>query len=144
MRKVKMVIESNLADVPLIGIAVNRFCTYAGFRETDAFNVELCVTEGVTNAIKHAYAGKGGQEVTVIFSLSSKEAVFEVCDRGKPMDPEKLKRAALNGLKSDETSIFSIRESGRGLGIMKEMMDEVAYRSENGINFLTLKKNLPY
>lgn len=142
-RKVKMVIDSNLEDIPLIGIAVNRFSTYAAFSETDAFNIELCVVEGVTNAIKHAYGEQRGQEVIIQFSLSSKEAVFEICDRGNPMDPEKLKRAVLNRSSSEKNTVYGISESGRGLGIMKEIMDEVTYRSENGYNCLTLKKSLP-
>ena len=58
LRKVKLIIESDLDDVPLVGIAVNRFCSYAAFSETDAFNIELCVIEAVTNSIKHAYGRK--------------------------------------------------------------------------------------
>ncbi|MCP4575047.1 MAG: ATP-binding protein [Deltaproteobacteria bacterium] len=142
LRKVKLIIENDLNDVPLVGIAVNRFCSYAAFSETEAFNIELCVIEAVTNSIKHAYGEKSGQEVMIIFTLSDNEAVFEICDKGKPMDPEKLKRADLVTAHVEKQNIDSIADSGRGLGIMKEIMDDVEYRSGNELNCLVLKKNI--
>ncbi len=142
LRKVKVIIESELDDIPLVGIAVNRFCSYAAFSETDAFNIELCVIEAVTNSIKHAYGEKVGQEVIVIFTLSDREAVFEICDKGRPMDPERLKKADLSQTHCAAQSIETVAECGRGLGIMKEVMDGVDYRSENGTNCLILRKAL--
>ena len=142
LRKIKLIIESDLDDVPLVGIAVNRFCSYAAFSETEAFNIELCVIEAVTNSIKHAYGEQRGQEVVIIFTLSDNEAVFEICDKGKPMDPNKLKRADLATSHVEKQNIDSISDSGRGLGIMKEIMDDVEYRSENEFNCLVLKKNI--
>ena len=142
LRKIKLVIESNLDDVPLIGIAVNRFCSYAAFSESDAFNIELCVIEAVTNSIKHAYAEKSGREVMVTFTLSDNEAVFEICDKGTPMDPGRLKKADLDDSDAEKYSIGSISESGRGLGIMKKIMDDVEYRPKNGYNCLIMKKRI--
>lgn len=142
LRKVKVIIENELDDIPLVGIAVNRFCSYAAFSETDAFNIELCVIEAVTNCIKHAYGENTGEEVIVTFTLSDSEAVFEICDKGKPMDPERLKKADLTKTHSATQSIDTLAECGRGLGIMKEIMDDVDYRSENGTNCLILKKRL--
>ena len=142
LRKVKLIIESDLDDVPLVGIAVNRFCSYASFSEIDAFNIELCVIEAVTNSIKHAYEEKVGYEVMVVFSLSDKEAVFEICDKGKPMDPERLKKADLASSHVENQQIDTIADCGRGLGIMKEIMDHVEYRTENELNCLVLKKSI--
>ncbi len=141
-RKIKLTIESNLDDVPLIGIAVNRFCAYAAFSESDAFNIELCVIEAVTNSIKHAYAEKSGQEVMVTFTLSDEEAVFEICDKGTPMDPGRLKKADLDDSDAEKYSIDTILESGRGLGIMKKIMDNVEYQSKGECNCLILKKKI--
>jgi serine/threonine-protein kinase RsbW len=142
LRKVKLIIESDLDDVPLVGIAVNRFCSYAAFSETDAFNIELCVVEAVTNSIKHAYGEKSGHEVMVVFTLSEKEAVFEVCDKGKPMNPERLKKADLGTSHVEKQPINSIADCGRGLGIMKEIMDCVEYRTGDEFNCLVMKKSV--
>ncbi|EFK09097.1 ATPase/histidine kinase/DNA gyrase B/HSP90 domain protein [delta proteobacterium NaphS2] len=141
-KRIKLTIESNLDDVPLVGIAVNRFCVYASLSETDAFNVELCVVEAVTNSIKHAYDERGGREITIIFSLFESEVVFEICDTGRSMDPEKLKKADLSHCPVDKDLIETISEGGRGLGIMKKIMDHIEYRSENETNCLILKKKI--
>lgn len=141
-RKIKLIIESDLDDVPLVGIAVNRFCSYADFSVTDALNVELCVIEAVTNCIKHAYSEECGHEVMITFTLSESEAVFEICDKGKPMNPERLKKADLAASQHEKRNIAAISESGRGLRIIKELMDGVDYRSENGYNCLILKKRV--
>jgi anti-sigma regulatory factor (Ser/Thr protein kinase) len=37
----------------------------------------------------------------------------------------------------------SLAESGRGLQIIHDLMDEVAYASENGLNCLQLTKYIP-
>jgi serine/threonine-protein kinase RsbW len=142
LRKVKLIIESDLDDVPLVGIAVNRFCAYADFSETDAFNIELCVIEAVTNSIKHAYGEESGHEVMISFTLSDTDAVFEICDKGQPMDPERLKKADLGASHIEKQNIDSVADSGRGLGIIKEIMDRVEYRSEKERNCLVLKKNI--
>ena len=141
-KKIKLTIESNLDDVPLVGIAVNRFCIYASFSETDAFNIELCVVEAVTNSIKHAYGERGGREIAITFSLFESEVIFEICDSGRPMDPDKLRKADLSRCPVDKDLIDTISESGRGLGIMKKIMDHIEYRSKNETNCLILKKNI--
>jgi len=141
-KKIKLIIESNLDDIPLVGIAVNRFCAYVSFSETDAFNIELCVIEAVTNCIKHAYGERGGQEVSITFSLFESEVVFEICDTGRPMDSEKLRKAELRHYPVDKDPIDTHRESGRGLGIMKKIMDDIEYRSKNEMNCLILKKRI--
>ncbi len=143
LRKIRLTIDSNLDDVSLVGIAVNRFATYAGVSEMDAFNIELCVTEAVTNCIKHAYGEQSGREVSVIFTLSKDEVVFEICDSGEPMDAEKLSHAALVPHRNKDERIDTLSESGRGLGIISEIMDDVSYGSEHGCNCLRVKKKLP-
>ncbi len=142
LRKIKLIIESDLDDIPLVGIAVNGFCSYADFSETNASNVELCVVEAVTNSIKHAYGKECGREVMITITFSESEAVFEICDKGKSMNPERLKKADLAASQHENRNIEAISESGRGLGIMKEIMDGVDYRSENGCNCMILKKRV--
>ena len=85
---------------------------------------------------------KSGYEVVIIFTLSDKEAVFEICDKGKPMDPERLKKADLATSHVEKQHIDSIADCGRGLGIMKEIMDGVEYRTGDELNCLVLKKSV--
>jgi len=140
---VTFIIDSDVKNVPLVGMSVNRLCRAASYSALDAFNIELCVVEAVTNSIRHCYGGKGGHEVTVILTLTNREIVVDVCDVGPPISPGVLEGAVIQGPPGDVADIENIPERGRGLGIIRKIMDSVAYRSEDGKNCLTLRKRLP-
>jgi len=69
--------------------------------------------------------------------------VLNICDMGPPMEPDILDKAAIQCPDVDNCDIESLAEGGRGLGIIKEIMDSVVYRSFKGENCLTLRKRLP-
>lgn len=142
-KRITFIIESHMQNVPLIGMSVNKLCLAASFSAIDAFNIELCVVEAVTNSIRHCYGGETGHEVKVRFTLTQEDIVLDICDVGPPMEPDKLEKAAIQCPEADDYDIESISEGGRGLGIMKEIMDSVIYESEKGENCLTLRKKLP-
>ena len=144
IRSVKFIIDSNLENVPLIGMSVNKLCSSTSFSDIDSFNIELCVVEAVTNSIKHSCRGESGQEIKVVFTLSQEDVTLDICDAGTcSMDPEALDKAVIKPPGDNITDIEGVAEGGKGLGIMKEIMDSVIYRSEEGENCLTLRKRLP-
>lgn len=143
LKRVTFIIDSHMKNVPLIGMSVNRLCLAASFSTIDAFNIELCVVEAITNSIRHCYGGKVGHEVKVVLTLTQNEIVLDICDIGPPMECDRLKKAIIQCPADDDYDIGSIPEGGRGLGIIREIMDSVVYRSEKGENCLTLRKRLP-
>jgi len=143
-RKIKLTIESNYENVPLISAAVNKLCAVASFSDTDSYGTELCVTEAVVNSIKHAYAGRSGHAVQVTFCLFDTELVVEVCDSGKPMDPQLLKMRKQMALEFEPDIIETIPESGRGLPIIQGFMDEVEYTISDNLNCLKMTKTLAH
>jgi serine/threonine-protein kinase RsbW len=144
--RLRLSIDSNLADVSLVAVAVSSACTYLGLDTASASQVELCIVEAVTNAIQHAYHGKPGQVVSVVISSEVDLLQLEVIDNGTPMSSKNLEHL-LQG-----TDIFQVHdidraslvESGRGLQIIHDLMDDVAYTSENSFNRLQLTKRPPF
>ena len=144
IRSVKFTIDSNLENVSLIGMSVNKLCSSTSFSDIDSFNIELCVVEAVTNSIKHSCSGEPGHEVKVVFTLTQKDVILDICDTGAcSMGPEVLDKAVIEPPGDDVIDIEGIAEGGRGLGIIKEIMDSVIYKSEKGENCLTFIKKLP-
>ncbi len=141
-KEIKLIIDSKLEDVALVGREVNKLCSAAGCPLLEASDVELCVVEAVTNSIEHAYKLKAGHKVEVAFAIYSDELIVGVCDTGEPMDPKLLEEKGPSSFLFDPDNLESIPEGGRGLAIIKEIMDSVNYTSKEGKNCFTMKKKL--
>ncbi len=139
-KKIQFVIDSDLANVSLVGMAVNKICSQIPLSDMESYSVELCVVEAVNNSILHAYGNKRGKPVEISFVLHSDRLILEICDEGTPMGQEKLDRRDVFSFDPDD--IETIPEGGRGLAIIREVMDSVAYRTKDGKNYFTLTKKI--
>jgi len=134
---IKFTIDSRLGNIGLVGLAVQALCSYMGFNDVEAFQIQLCVVEAATNVVKHAYGAQAGHEVVVAVSLHPEEISFRILDKGKTMKP--LSREPLE---FDPTNLATIREGGLGLYIIQTVMDEVDYQTIDATNILSLSKYL--
>jgi anti-sigma regulatory factor (Ser/Thr protein kinase) len=140
-KEIRLVIDSDLKNVSLVGRAINALCPLIARSRISASEIELCVVEAVNNCIEHAYGKEKGHEIEVCFTLHQDRLVIDVYDTGKSMDLKRLNQTDLSALEMDSDQINTIAEKGRGLAIIKEIMDVVAYETENGKNCLSLTKN---
>lgn len=144
MKSLELAIDSDLGQVSLVAVAVNRVCLHLGLSEKGAGEVELCVAEAVTNAICHAYRGAPGNRVMVAVTVSDDCIMVDVCDRGTAM-PAQHQQSVTHGAREAEVHFQdrnSIPEGGRGLQIIRELMDQVSYSSDGLLNHLTMTKHL--
>jgi serine/threonine-protein kinase RsbW len=103
-------------------------------RESLANEINIVLTEALVNAIKHANAADPNKEVLVRINVSDKELAIRVFDSGKGFDLNKVPSPCLN------TDVLA--EKGRGLFIIRSLMDSVVYKKANGGNVLEMKKSL--
>ena len=134
--KIKLIIDSDLSDVFLIGLSVNRICLEIPLSEIEAYQIEVCVVEAVNNTIKHAYGNEKGHEVEVLIDLDVESITFHICDTGKKMETGKKPTLEFNPEDRENCP-----EGGMGLFIMHQVMDEVKYSSSQGRNVLALTKH---
>lgn len=96
-------------------------------------NILIAVTEAVNNAINHGNKLNPDKKVDVDFSVNDGSLVFKIKDEGEgfdydglpdPTDPENLEKI-----------------SGRGVFLMKNLADEVAFEDEGRQVELTFKIN---
>jgi serine/threonine-protein kinase RsbW len=142
MSVLRLTIDSNLSDVSLIAVAINQICIHIGMNEIQASQVELCIAEAATNAIRHAYHGQRGQTVSVAVSTEVDRLQIEVCDSGTPMPAEQIDRLIHGAeiVEVDGTDRALLKEGGRGLQIIHNLMDEVTYIREESLNRMQLTK----
>ena len=135
--KIKLIIDSDLSHVFLIGLAIHRICLEISLSEVEAYQVEVCVVEAVNNTIKHAYGNEKEHEVEVLIDLNPEQVTFHVCDTGVTMTAGEKP-----SLEFDPDDRDSFPEGGMGLFIMHEVMDEVRYSSSQGRNVLAMTRHL--
>lgn len=108
------------------------FDKYKGDRETLAYYINLVLTEAMINAIKHANAGDPDKTVHICINIRNDELQIKVYDDGQGFDINSLPGPDFNALE----------DTGRGIFIIKSIMDTVYYRKINGGNVLEMSKTL--
>jgi len=145
LSRVSLTIDSTLSHLFLVSVLVRGICDHLGMDAAPAYSLELCAVEAVTNAIKHAYRGAPGHEVTLDVSFNSERLDLLVLDRGLTMPPEQIVKLSKSSsaFEFDPGCLESIPEGGMGLQIIRHEMDEACYSSEKGVNSLKLTKFFP-
>ena len=115
--------ETIPARVAAIGPAVDRIMAVvenAGYVPGKEHDVDLAVREAVTNAVVHGSRKDPGKHVHISVSCDvAGDVLVTVRDAGDGFDP---------GTVADPASCRGLyRTSGRGLFLIKELMDEVRF-----------------
>jgi anti-sigma regulatory factor (Ser/Thr protein kinase) len=139
-KKIRLLIDSDLSNVALVGLTINRLCGLVPSGKVDPYSMELCVVEAVNNCIEHAYQNRGNREIEVVFELVPDRLVVRVCDRGRMMDKDIFAQKSTSPLDVNDNDLKNLNEQGRGLAIIKQIMDQVSYESVDGRNCLTMIK----
>lgn len=137
-RTLELSVTSEIENVSLLGLCVNKLAQSCGMDEMERFHVELCIVEAATNVILHAYEGAPGRRVTLLVTLEAGALRFRLQDDGKPI-PEDRRTAPPD---PEETEEALLREGGRGLFLIHQLMDRVDYTTGPSGNELLLEKRI--
>lgn len=105
--------------------------TEAGWDGRDFFHVQMAAEEAMINAITHGNHESADLVVEVEFKVSKDAAYLRLKDQGKGFCPDTLPDP------TDEDRLECVH--GRGVFLIKEMMDEVKY-NECGNEVTMLKR----
>jgi serine/threonine-protein kinase RsbW len=140
----RITVDSDLADLFLVSLVIEGVCNHLGMDADQASSVDLCVIEAATNAIKHAYRGAPGRDVSVEIFFNPERLDVEVRDQGASMPQEQLRklREGSHVLEFDPADLAGVPEGGMGIEIIRQAMDEASYSTNSGTNCLRLTKFL--
>jgi serine/threonine-protein kinase RsbW len=105
---------------------------YDGDRSTLAYHLNLVLTEAMANAIKYANAGEPDTMVHIIINISNDEILIKVYDKGQGFD--------INAIPTP--NFKQLEDRGRGIFIIKSLMDSVRYHKLRSGNVLEMSKKL--
>ena len=132
VKQVSYTFESTLETINHAEEQASRIATAAGFSEDDVMSIAMAVREAAVNAVLHGNAYDPGKKVTLAFDQGDKDLTIVVRDQGKGLDvdsiPDPLAPANL------------LKQSGRGIFLMRSLMDEVQIKaSETGTEVKLIK-----
>lgn len=131
----RMVIASDLRNVQRVEKVTEKIASYMNFSDEDKDSLAIAVTEIVGNAIVHGNKKNIDKKVTIDFEYKDDKIMVTVEDEGagfnekeiaNPLEPENL-----------------LKESGRGIFIVRALMDKVdIIRGTTGtqVRLLKIKK----
>ena len=133
-------IDSVLANTTLVAMAVRGLCAMTTLSPVAINRLELCLVEVVNNAIEHAYSNQAGHKVEAVVELEKTQLSITISDWGSPIPEGNLQQDKPQEMdpESPETWLCS----GRGLHIVRKLMDTVEYSSHQGKNSLLMCKQL--
>ncbi|ADU64216.1 MAG: ATP-binding protein [Pseudodesulfovibrio sp.] len=136
MHSISLSIPSRAEAVRWACLAIRGLLQGVQLNDDEKYHVELAVSEAATNSMRHAYDGDPDQEIGLQVSIDPERLIVEVSDTGRSLDPCLLKCACLPpeaGVREDT--------GGRGLYLIREVMDDVRAERVDGRNVLRMTKN---
>lgn len=124
-------VDCTFAAVRASAAKVRSYLAGHGVPEKEIWACELVFVEGCNNAVQHTPRAHSSKKIEVELSLHDGEIELRIKDHSAGCDfpAESILPPAEN-------------ESGRGIFLMRRLMDAVSYTREDSSNCLVLKKAL--
>ncbi len=122
-----------LSLVGRIGEEVAKELTrHQGDRESLGYHLNIVLTEAMVNAIKYAHAADTEKAVHIYITINDDELCVKVFDYGQGFDIDSV----------PPPDFEKLEDQGRGIFIMKYLMDSVSYKKLEDRNVLEMSKKL--
>lgn len=134
MKEEKILIEipSKIEELKHVASEVEKISEIMKFTEDECDNISIGLTEVVNNAIIHGNKFDDNKTVKIEFTIIGDELKIEVTDQGEGFNPHTLD----NPLEPENL----LKEHGRGIFILKAVMDSVDFHFSSGGTKVTMVK----
>ncbi|NYB51366.1 MAG: ATP-binding protein [Methanobacteriaceae archaeon] len=134
--KFRLEVEADLKNLSVIADFISRHAREMGLNDKGIFQLQLAADEVASNIILHGYPKQTGGPIHLTIYEKTDKIILIIEDRGQPFNP-------LDADKPDLKASLEDRSPG-GLGIhfLKTLADDVHYEYRDGVNRLTVLKNI--
>ena len=123
-----------MESVGEVEAAADQLAAEAGLDEDQRFHIAMAVREAAINAVLHGNEYDPALQIDVSLENTGTELVFTIADQGQGFDPDHLP----DPLAPENL----LRGTGRGIFLIRSLMDEVHFRQLHPGTELTLVKHL--
>ena len=131
-----LILHNDIQQIPQLAEFIEQIAREAKLEQSLSMSLNLALEEAVTNVILYAYPEGSDGLVDIEAVILPEQLEFIVSDSGKPFDPTAAPEADIT-LNADERPI-----GGLGIYMVRNLMDSVKYRREDGRNILTMTKKI--
>ena len=130
-------LEAKVENLPTLTAAIEEELDKTDCPMKAKIQIDVAVDELFSNISRYAYAPDTGT-VTVRFEYDGDERAVTITftDRGVPYDPTQKEDPDVT-LPAEERTV-----GGLGIFLVKQTMDGIAYRREDGSNILSIRKKI--
>jgi len=132
-KPVELTIGSDIMEIPSISERLEGEMHTHGFSTEEILDTQLAVEEAITNVIVHGYQKPGGT-ITVSCHITRNRVEIQISDAAPQFNPLSIPEPELDG------AVEERRIGGLGVFLIRQVMDEISYRYEEGKNILILVK----
>jgi len=132
--RLSFTLSSSMESVSEVETAADKLAIEAGLDEDERFRVAMAVREAAVNAVRHGNDYDPAKQNTASFENTGKSLVITIADEGKGLNPETIP----DPLAPENL----LRGTGRGIFLIRSLMDEVHFRQLHPGTELTLVKHL--
>ncbi len=133
-QRVSYRMESTLESVNKAEAMAEQISSQAGFDEDTRGGISMAVREAMINAVLHGNAYDTAKSVNLTFEQNGPELIITITDQGEGLDPAEV---------PDPLAPENLmKQSGRGIFLMRAFMDEVRFRKLDPGTEITLIKRL--
>ena len=129
-------VANDLGQIRLVRDRVQAFGEQSGLPSDVLFAVKLSIEELLTNTISYGYSDQETHIIEVQIDLWFDQLNVRMLDDAVAFDPRDEKEPNTKAALKDR------KVGGLGIHLVKNLMDRIEYRREEGRNFLSLTKNL--
>jgi len=129
----ELVIDSNIEKIPEISALLGEEMQTFGFGSEMILDTQLAVEEAITNVINHGYKKTGGQ-IVISSRICPERIEVQIMDTAPRFNPLSVPEPDL------DSTIDDRNVGGLGIFLIRQVMDEVSYRYEDGKNIFSLTK----
>jgi len=127
-------LNSTMESVSEVEAAADKMATEAGLDDDLRFHITMAVHEATVNAVLHGNDYDSSKMINVVLENTGKDFIFTIADQGTGFDPDHIP----DPLAPENL----LRGTGRGIFLIRSLMDEVHFRQLHPGTELTLIKHL--
>ncbi len=129
----QLIIKSDLNEIPKVERYTEKISNKMNFTDDEKDSLAISITEIVSNAISHGNKKQKNKKVTINYNLSPISITITVQDEGQGFNVDKID----NPLEPKNL----LKESGRGIYIVRTLMDKVEFEFNKTGTLIKLTKN---